>query len=177
MPERNGATVQPARLWMLWRQLKRHFPAWSFVFSAFYTPGAWGLFGVDFTTGLRANRSTARAFEVLSQASPAEFDALTALAAVNARRQERVFRAVAIAYLTVPITLVVTWGEIAPDSVREAVERYPSSAFVLVFGLTMGALAYFISAWRARQIIDVMDLFRIERGAQPYTALELREGD
>lgn len=41
--------------------------------------------------------------------------------------------------------------------------------------LTLAAGGYFMSHWRSRQIVAVLDLIRIERGQSPYTALELRE--
>lgn len=39
----------------------------------------------------------------------------------------------------------------------------------------LGPLLFFMSHWRSRQIVAVLDLIRIERGQSPFTALELRE--
>ena len=38
-----------------------------------------------------------------------------------------------------------------------------------------GPVLYFMSHWRAPQMVAALDLVRIERGQSPYTALELRQ--
>ena len=96
--EPGGATGDDsAELWRLWRELKRFFPTWSLLPSSFYTPGAWGYLGVDFISGFRRNRSTNQAFELLRDVDDARFDAVSALANLNTRRQEQMLRAVVIA--------------------------------------------------------------------------------
>lgn len=166
-----------APVWPLWRELKRHFPVWSLLPSAFWTPGAFGYVGVDHVSGFRRNASTKAAFALMDGRPDEDLDLLTALAALNARRQRQMFTAVAVAYVTVPLTLIATWAEIAPDGVEAFIRGNVLSAVQGFVGLTMGALYYFCSHWRSRQMVEVLDLIRIERGARPFTALELREGD
>ena len=49
--------------------------------------------------------------------------------------------------------------------------------FTVRFALTLTAapVGYMMSAWRAKQVISVLDPIRIERQQRPYTALELRD--
>ena len=164
------------RTWMLWRRLKRFFPVWSLVSSGFHTPGSMATIGGnDMIQGLRKNRSSAQAFAVIEEASSAEFEAVSGLANVNLRRQTRLLRAIIIIYVTVPLTLVATAGEVAPQWVERLLRENPREAWTLFFASTVGGSWYVAGWWRACQMVDVIDLFRLARGRQPYTALELRE--
>ena len=69
--------------------------------------------GVDFISGFRRNRSTHQAFELLDGVDDGTFDAISALANLNARRQEQMLRAVIIAYLTIPVSIVAVLAEVA----------------------------------------------------------------
>jgi hypothetical protein len=162
-------------VWARWARLKRLFATWRFVTDAVTTRSGWSLFGLDFVTGMRRDRSTERVMAIMQDADAAEFDAVTALAALNARRQDRVFKAVAVAYLSVPVTLLATWGEVTPDAVERVFREEPRAVLSIVFALTASVLIYFMSSWQSRRLVDALDLARIERDARPFTALELRD--
>lgn len=161
--------------WTLWTRLKTYFPTWSLLPESFVTPGAWGYMGNDFISGFRRNRSTQQAFDLLEGVANRDFDALSALANLNARRQEQMLRAVVIAYLTVPLSVVAIIAEVAGGSLIMFVREHPDWAIQIAVAVTTGPLAYFLSSWRSHQIVGVLDLIRIERGQSPYTALELRD--
>ncbi|KQY96677.1 hypothetical protein [Brevundimonas sp. Root1423] len=162
-------------VWPLWKRLKTYFPTWSLLPSSFVTPGAWGYMGNDFVTGFRQNRSTHQAFELLDGVTDRDFDALSALASLNARRQDQMLRAVVIAYLTVPLSIVAIVAEVAGGSLITLVRDHSDWAIQTAVAITTGPVFFFMSHWRSRQIVAVLDLIRIERGQSPYTALELRE--
>ncbi len=130
---------------------------------------------MDFITGFRANRSTHQAFGVMADADEAVFDGVSALANLNVRRHDQMLRAIVIAYLTVPITVLALAAEVEGDSLVAFARENMDVVLPIVVGLTMAPFAYFNGAWRARQIVGVLDLIRIERGQQPFTALELRD--
>lgn len=161
--------------WRLWTALKAHFPAWSLIPSSFYTPGAWGYVGVDFISGFRRNPSTIAAFRILEGTDDATFDAVSALASLNARRQDQMFRAVVIGYLTVPISILALLAELAGGSVLSFARLHAGLIIPLITGSAAAPLSFGMSLWRSRQILGVLDLIRIERGQAPFTALELRE--
>ena len=131
--------------------------------------------GVDFISGFRANKNTHQTFEIMADADDATFDAVSALANLNARRQEQMMRAVIIGYLTIPVSILALLAEVAGDSLVAYVRANLDVVVPLVSGLTMAPLMYFNSHWRSRQIVGVLDLIRIERGQSPFTALELRD--
>lgn len=162
-------------VWALWKRLTGFFPTWSLGPSSFVTPGAWGYMGNDFISGFRRNRSTHQTFELLNGVSDGEFDALSALANLNARRQEQMLRAVVIAYLTVPLTVVAILAEVAGASLVTIAREQMQLTIQIAVTAAAGPVLYFMSHWRARQIVAVLDLVRIERGQSPYTALELRQ--
>lgn len=163
------------RVWALWRTLKGYFPAWSLLPSSFYTPGAWTMWGIDLLSGFRRNRNTRQSFNLLKDAPVAEFEGVVALAALNQRRQGAIFQATAVAYVTVPLTLLATGAEIAPEQVEQLIRDNLTVAIQMFAGTTVGVLYYFSGWWRARQMMAVLDLIRIERGMLPNTALELRD--
>ena len=172
---KNLVKSERADVWALWDKLKRLFPTWSLLPEAFYTPGAWGYVGVDFVSGFRKNPSTLKTFDLLKDVDEVRFDALSALANLNARRQEQLLRAVVIGYLTLPLTITALAADLAGDSVMGLLREHTTAAIQIGAMITLGPLGYFLSHWRSRQIVGVLDLIRIERGQTPFTALELRE--
>lgn len=142
--------------------------------SSLYTPGAWGYLGVDFVSGFRRNRSTRQAFELLQGVDDSAFDSVSALANLNSRRQDQMLRGVVIAYLTVPVSIIAILAELAGDSVMALVRDHLQLSIQLGVTATLAPLGYYLSHWRSRQIVSVLDLIRIERGQSPYTAPELR---
>lgn len=162
-------------VWAIWGKLQKIFPVWSLFFEGFYTPGAWGYMGVDFVSGFRKNRSTAQVFQLLEGVDEATFDALSALASLNARRHDQMVRAVIIGYLTVPVSIAALLAELMGDSVMNFVRANTWLTVHIVGTITLGPLGYMMGQWRSRQIVGVLDLIRIERGQAPFTALELRE--
>lgn len=169
------ARGEAAEAWVLWDKLRRLFPAWNLFLEGFYTPGAWGYMGVDFLSGFRRNPSTAKAFALLDGVDEATFDALSALASLNARRHDQMVRAVVLIYLTVPLSIAALTADLAGDSMLSFLRAHSTVAIQVAAGITLGPLSYLQGQWRARQIVGVLDLIRIERGQAPFTALELRE--
>ena len=167
---------EPSELWRLWRSLHRLFPTWSLLPDSFVTPGAWGYLGVDFVSGLRRNPSTLKAFTLLDGAADELFDGLTALAALNGRRQDQLLRVVILLYLTVPLSILALVAELSGDSLLSFVKTHQAATIWLALTITLAPLGYLISSWRSKQLISVLDLIRVERQQRPYTALELREG-
>lgn len=176
----DGAAVEreageSARLWRLWRSLHRLFPTWSMLPESFVTPGAWGYVGVDFVSGFRRNPSTLKAFALLDGVADELFDGLAALAALNARRQDQLLRAVILLYLTVPLSILALLAELAGGSIMTFVKAHLSVTLWLAFTLTLAPLGYLMSSWRSKQMIGVLDLIRIERRQGPHTAPEPHE--
>lgn len=170
-----AATREAAELWALWRTLTRLFPAWRLIPEAFYTPGAWGYVGVDFVSGFRRNPSTRQTFELLRDIGDERLDALTALANLNSRRQEQLLRAVVIGYLTLPLTITALAADLAGDSVMGLLRAHGSAALQLALIVTAAPVGYFLSHWRSRQIVGVLDLVRIERGRAARSASETED--
>jgi hypothetical protein len=158
-------------VWPLWRSVYSLFPVWGWL-TGLGTPGAWSAFGIDYVTGLRRNRSTQKTFDLLAGRADGEFEAVVALAELNARRQKQMFTTIAVAYVTIPLTLVATGAEVFPDAVQAFVRSEPVAVLQIVALSTLGALYYFASHWRARQIVEVLDLVRAERLAEAAPAVE-----
>jgi hypothetical protein len=171
--ERNPG--ESAELWRLWRSLHRLFPAWSLIPESFVTPGAWGYMGVDFLSGFRRNPSTLKAFTLLGGVSDALFDGVTAMAALNARRQDQLLRVVIVGYLTVPLSILALVAELAGADLMSFVKAHQNITLWISLTLAAAPAGYMMSAWRSKQLIGVLDLIRIERQQGPYAALELRE--
>ncbi|MFN3879157.1 MAG: hypothetical protein ACK4MH_12360 [Brevundimonas sp.] len=159
----DGMGHGPVQLWPLWRRLKALFPVWSLIPSSFYTPGAWGYAGVDFVSGFRRNPSTLKSFDLLDGVDEAGFEALYALANLNARRQDQILRFVIICYLTAPLSILALMAELAGDSLLSFTRTHMWEVISLLVAVGLGPITYMMSQWRSRQIIGVLDLVRIER--------------
>lgn len=162
-------------VWPLWLAYKRLFPTLGMLLSGATTPGSWGWFGNDVVSGLRRNPSTSKAFALVHDAPPDLFNALSALATLNQRRQELGFQMLAVFYVTVPVTLFVSAGEIAPEATLVFARNQADTLFGIVAALIATMLIYLASLWRARQMVQVLDLIRLERGVSPVSTVELRE--
>ena len=158
-----GADGEEPAFWALWRRLKSDFPVWSLLPSSFNTPGAWGYLGADFVSGFGRNPSTRRALALLGDVDDKAFDAVAALAALNVRRHEQMTRAVIVGYLTVPISVTALVAEIAGDSVSSLARDHMALGVQIAVLLALGPLGYLMGLWRARQMVGVLDLVRIER--------------
>lgn len=160
--------------WPVWRRLRSLFPAWTLLWTSFTTPGAWGWFGNDVLTGFRKNPSTDKAFQLLARTPPQIFDSVSALASLNLRRQELGFQVIIVFYVTIPVTAFIGAGEIAPERLIPFVERNADFLRTIFFALVASTLYYLMCLWRARQMVQVVDLVRIERGIAPLSTVELR---
>ena len=150
-------------VWSDWWRIKNLFAIWSSPVGWLFSPGARTAFGNDFLTGLRRNASTARAFDLLDQ-TPQSFARLQAMAMLNQSRHEQMFGFVALIYVSVPVTVLLGLSEIAPDGVLELYRNWKLGFWIAVGALTFGAIYYYAGVWRAKQIVSVLELWRIERG-------------
>ncbi|GAA0636323.1 hypothetical protein [Brevundimonas lenta] len=160
------ARTAPHPVWDLWWGLKKEFSILGAPASWLTTPGSWGYFGNDFVSGLRRNRSTLRSFALLD-AAPDQFEGTTALAALNAARHQQMFQLVALGYISIPVTIVLGLAEVMPDSLIATFRDHHELVLNLVAMLTIGAAIYMIGLWRARQLVAVLELWRLERGLPP----------
>lgn len=162
-------------VWPLWRGYKRLFPTWTLPLSTWSTPGSWGWLGNDLLSGLRKNPSTRKAFALLAETPNDVFNGLSALAAMNLRRQEQGFQLLLAVYITIPVTLLIALGEIDGERFWRLVQADEGMIVRLGFFLIALTLFYLAALWRARQMVHVLDLIRIERGLDPVSTVELRD--
>ncbi len=166
----------PERLWAAWRSLRRLFPMWSLPWSTVATPGALSMMGNDFVSGLRRNRNTAQAALLLAAEPRDLIDALSDLADLNVRRQEQVFRAAFILYVTLPFAGAAAWSDVAPDSLKAWIAADPQFIVQFLGAAGAGIALYWLGLWRAKQMVSVLALIRIERG-YGLTALATAEAE
>lgn len=151
-------------VWPLWRELKKPFAVWSAAGDALSSPGSWGYVGNDFVSGLRRNASTERSFALLD-AAPDLYEAARALAALNVRRHEQMFQFVVLLYVSIPVTIVLGLAEVMPEGLVAEFTRQAVPIAIFVGGCTFGVIAYLTGVWRARQLVSVLDLWKLERSA------------
>ncbi len=156
--------------WAAWTRLVRLFPTSSLPFSAYTTPGGSRFAGVDLLRGVRANQSSKQAAKLLAPLSPEAFDRVGAMAALNASRQEQAFKGLALAYLTVPVTLLAAWAQIVPGYVDRWLAANALGASIVALSLIgVGALQFF-GWWRSRQIVAVLALIGLDRAAARHAS-------
>ena len=154
----------PHPVWALWWSLKGLFAIWTAPAEAFGSPGSWSYFGNDFVTGLRRNDSTEKAFALLD-ATPDQFGGVVALARLNLTRHEQMFHFVALIYFSIPVTVILGAAELMPENLIAAFKANQFAFWYMLSILTAVAAVYLVGLWRARQLVSVLELWRIERAA------------
>lgn len=153
-------------LWACWKRLVRLLPVWRMPFEWFTSPSVWTLFGVDFLSGLRRNRSSRKIFEVLGQLPPAELRRIHALADLNHRRQDVVSRWFAVGSVTLPASAALTLSELSPQTLRAVADWDGFARWYLMLAYVGAAVGYYLMcAWRARQLLTLVEMHCIDRGA------------
>ncbi|MDZ4371603.1 MAG: hypothetical protein U1C74_09315 [Phenylobacterium sp.] len=137
----------------------------------FFSPSMWSLFGADFLSGLRRNRSSKKVFDVLRPLSASELRRLHGLALLNHRRHEAVSRGFAIAFLTLPASAALTLSELSPATLQRIASVEGPGRWYLMLGYAAAVVAlYMMFAWRARQLLTLIEMWLIQTG------LDVRDG-
>jgi hypothetical protein len=161
----------PDALWATWRSLTQTFKTSRLIWHLCTSRAGMGVYGVDVLTGLRAMKATRLAMSELEDAPDALLQGLGELAALNARRNEALWRMAALFYVSVPVTLLLAGLEGAPDLVKQMLQDTAPALIVGGGMMTLWLLYYFANQWRARQIEAVIELVRIERAAAPILSV------
>ena len=143
-----------------WRAVARHFPAWTAPLDWFLNPGTYRFFGADLTGAMRADPRVKRAFAALDQTPSHALAPLSEMAQLNARRSGDAFKAVAVAYVSVPIALTALVSEAAPDIARAMILGNLNNIAITVGSFVATPIVYFCGNWRAKQIAWTIDLYR-----------------
>lgn len=160
----NDAPVQDL-LWPTWKRLVKALPVVLMPLEWFTAPSTWKLFGVDFLSPLLENRTTKAAFAVLRPLSPRDLRRIHALAMVNHRRHEAVSRWFAIGFITLPVSAALMLSELSPATLKVVAEAEGAVRWYLMLAYGAAAVAlHLMFAWRARQLLTVIELWLIQRG-------------
>ena len=151
-------------LWALWRDVVSEFGLRRMMWSLIRSKTGWGFYGMDMASTLRATPMARGAIARLSGVSPRELERLAALAGVNGRRGEAMWRMAVMFYVTVPVGIFLAGLEGAPDFIKSFGERQGFLVVPFVLLLTIWLAVYFANQWRAKQVEAVIDMARIERG-------------
>ena len=93
-----------------------------------------------------------------------------ALALLNHRRHEAISRWFAIAFVTLPASAALTLSELSPQTLKVIAEAEGPVRWYLMLGYGAAVVAlYLMFAWRARQLLTLVELWLIQCG------LELRD--
>jgi hypothetical protein len=152
-------------LWATWKRLVRLLPVWRMPYEFFASPSIWSLFGVDFLSGLRRNRSSKLIFEVLAPLAAGDLRRVLGLAEINHRRQDIVSRWTAVAFVTLPASAVLTASQLSPETVQAVADLEGFARWYLMLAYVGVAVVYYqMCAWRARQLLTLIQMHCIDRG-------------
>jgi hypothetical protein len=155
-------------IWLVWRRVVRALPVVRMPIEWLASPSMWRLFGLDYLSGLLKNRNTADVFAVLEPLGERELRRVYALAHLNHRRHEAVSRGFAVGFLTIPASAALTLSELSPQTLRAiaTAEGLARWYMMLAYAAVVVSL-YMMFAWRARQLLTVIELWLIHRGIDP----------
>lgn len=158
------ASVTEHASWPVWRALTAEFKTSRLLRAAFGSGAGWGLYGVDLASSLRQTPMAKAAMAMLASVDDKTLADLTAIAEVNAQRNDAMWRLAIMFYVTVPATIVIAGIDAAPQIVEEVIRPLALMLVILLPALTIQLLFYFATQWRARQIVGVLRFAWIERG-------------
>jgi hypothetical protein len=148
-----------AELFARWRTIARNFPGWTFLLDVFFNPGTYRFIGSDLLGAMNSDPRMKRAFAALDATPSHLIPALSTMAQVNVRRCDDAFKAVGVAYITVPIALAALVSDAAPDVTRALILENANSIIPILAALILTPVTYFCGAWRAKQIAWTIDLY------------------
>lgn len=126
----------------------------------------WGFYGVDLISNLRRSPMAERAFNLLAAVSDRDLERLADLARVNSQRHDSMWRMSVMFYVSVPATGALALLQIAPEAVAAAFTEGSVVLWVAIGAILSSMLYYFGAHWRARQILAVLEMVRLERNLQ-----------
>jgi len=153
-------SVDQADLQQRWRTLVRHYPVWRMFFDLTFDPASYRLIGADLVSFVVRSKRARRAARALDGASPDLLNALSGMANVNERRATDIFRAVFLAYVSVPIALAAMLSDASPELLRGMLTDMTPGFIVFLAGTVIFPILYFCGSWRAKQIGWVIELYR-----------------
>jgi hypothetical protein len=143
-----------------WRGVVRYYPAWRMLIDLFFDAHSWRLIGVDVVSPVVQSKAARKAARALEGASPDMLAALAAMADVNSRRANDVFRAVFLGYVSVPLAIAAMLSDAAPDALSAMIREMAPSLVIFLVGSLLFPIIYFCGSWRAKQVNWVIDLYR-----------------
>jgi hypothetical protein len=157
--------AQREAIWTVWRRLVKALPVVRMPLEWLFSPSVWRLFGVDFLSGLLKNRTTREVFSVLAPLQARDLRRVHALAQLNHRRHEAISRWFAIAFVTVPASAALTLSELSPQTLRTlAAAEGPGRWYLMLAYVAAVVLLYLLFAWRARQLLTLVEMWLIQEG-------------
>ncbi len=160
--------TDPDPLWPVWRRLVQEFRTRRLFFHLSTSKSGMGLYGADVISTLRETPMAEGGLAVLADVSDELLLQLGDLAALNAKRNESMWKLSVLLYVSVPMTLFLTGLEGAPDIVKSVLAQSWGVLATFAVFMTIWLLYYFGNQWRARQIEAVIELARIERALPKF---------
>ena len=142
----------------VWRRLTRLYSLVTMPFDFFFRLSSWRMVGSDLVGGVLDDGKARRASAMLAGLSEDEFAKLLAIADINVERASRLFAAVGIGYVTIPIALATLSSELAPDATRAFILEYAKNFTSLIGVAALTPLVYYCGLWRARQVKWAIEL-------------------
>lgn len=148
-------------IWQAWRQVVRIMSVRSLLVEFVFSRSVYNQWGADYVSGLRRNRSTRKVMDFVRTLAPSDARRLHAIALINHRRLEAISRWTAVGAVTVPASGLLMMAQLAPE--RLAQVEWDLRDAILI-GASLAGLGWVLTAaWRARQIVTVIELAFVER--------------
>jgi hypothetical protein len=144
----------------VWTRLTKAFPAWTLIFKVGFTRRGLYPWILDNMGVMRKTPHWKIGLGLLGGLNDDQIDFLEEYAEINARRIEHVFRAGALLLVSVPVGTLYALNEIAPGLFGVGTPEVSEVLFGILIGWGGVAILLMTTAWRAR---DLHDLLRFEK--------------
>lgn len=158
-------------LWPTWQALTKVFTFGRMMRHLSRSKSGWGIYTVDVVSTLKDMPMSVEGQSILADRTDEELLRLKALADLNSRRNDAIWKMAALIYVSMPLSLFLALNQFFPAFVK----AYLATGGVigiplLIIGLGASLAVYYTNNWRARQIEALIELTLIERGNLSFTA-------
>jgi hypothetical protein len=147
----------------VWKRLTRRFAIWRLIFIATLSRRAM-LPATNNNIGIMLETDHWKTgLGILGGLDDDQLDLIAAMASINARRVEHVFRTSTLLLVTVPVGVFVGLHELAPEALESVGFTTVSASLTVLAIWGFFAALMMAGSWRAKDVLDVINFEQARR--------------
>ncbi|WP_138509649.1 hypothetical protein [Maricaulis alexandrii] len=147
----------------VWKRLTAQFATWRLIVFASFTKRALNMIANDQLSILNEATHWKIGLGLLGGLNDDQVDFLLAYARINARKVDRLFRATALIFVSIPVAGIFGLTELDPE-IWDRLGFEQSETLIVVLGAWMALAGLMMAAaWRAQELADLIEFEQARR--------------